>query len=96
MWYLDHFWLSTTVFSLVWLSVAFYLHTHMALFTSYFKVLLFMMGLLLWTAVEYYFHRIVLHLPLKAGMMLNAHYIHHAFPNIPNKLALSVTKNLTI
>ena len=29
-------------------------------------------------------------------MTLNPHYIHHSFPNIPNKLALSITKNLTI
>lgn len=94
--YLDRFWVSTTVFLLVLASIATYLYSNNALFDKPSKYGYFGLGLLAWTGIEYYFHRVLLHLPLKQGKVLNPHYIHHAFPNLPNKLALSITKNLLI
>lgn len=46
--------------------------------------------------IEYYFHRVLLHTPIKSGMIINPHYVHHAFPNLPNKLSLSICRNLFI
>lgn len=46
-------------------------------------------GCLSWTLVEYYFHRFVLHSQdsIKDGY-IRAHLMHHAFPNLKNKVAL--------
>lgn len=55
-----------------------------------------MIGIFMWTMIEYYFHRIKLHVPIYQGMILNPHYVHHAFPNLKNKIALSINKNLLI
>ena len=46
--------------------------------------------------IEYYFHRVLLHTPVESGKIINPHYVHHAFPNLPNKLALSIFRNLFI
>ena len=47
-------------------------------------------GSILWTFLEYFFHRFILHPqgPLPEGM-LRPHLIHHSFPKLKNKVALS-------
>lgn len=94
--YRERFWVSTSIFTIVLLLAAHYLYANSALLNDLQKIILFMAGILMWTAIEYYFHRIVLHVPFTKGMYLPSHYIHHAFPNIRDKLSLSIFKNLTI
>jgi hypothetical protein len=47
-------------------------------------------GSLTWTLLEYYFHRFELHSvnSIKDGL-IHSHLIHHSFPNLKNKVALS-------
>lgn len=52
----------------------------------------FLFGLAKWTLIEYYFHRFLLHQDLKVKPLLEHHLMHHAFPNMRNKLALSISQ----
>jgi len=48
------------------------------------------LGSLTWTILEYYFHRFDLHSPSSiSDGYINSHLIHHSFPNLKNKVALS-------
>jgi hypothetical protein len=94
--YRENFLLSNTVFTLVLIYVAHYLFTNSALLSDITKIFLFLLGILTWTGLEYYFHRIVLHEVFLNGKILRSHYIHHAFPNMRDKLTLSIVKNLVI
>jgi hypothetical protein len=94
--YLDRFWVSTTVFISVIVVIIAYLRSNDALFSSSYRLLLFLLGMFIWTMIEYYFHRVLLHTPVESGKIINPHYVHHAFPNLPNKLALSIFRNLFI
>jgi hypothetical protein len=73
-----------------------YLFNHNALLNSIPKIGLFVFGIFLWTILEYYHHRVLFHPALVAGKAPRDHLIHHAFPELPSKLPLSVTKNLLI
>ena len=42
-----------------------------------------------WTFLEYYFHRFRLHYPIMPVQQLRGHMLHHAFPNLPDNVALS-------
>lgn len=48
------------------------------------------LGCLTWTLIEYYYHRFKLHYPENiSDGHISAHLIHHSFPNLKNKVALS-------
>lgn len=92
----ERFWVSTTIFTIIFAFMISYLIRNSALMTSLFRVSLFFCGIIVWTMLEYYFHRIKLHMPIVSGMTLHSHYLHHAFPNHKQKLALSIVKNMII
>lgn len=54
---------------------------------------LFALGIIVWTATEYYFHRIILHTDISKQTTLNGHQLHHSFPNLNNKVAISIGSN---
>jgi sterol desaturase/sphingolipid hydroxylase (fatty acid hydroxylase superfamily) len=49
-----------------------------------------LIGAIVWTMIEYYFHRIILHIDVLKVNKLGGHLLHHSFPNLNNKVALSV------
>ena len=90
--YKDRFWLSESLFIAVVFGIMIYLLLEGAFLNSFFKIFCFLFGVVKWTVLEYYFHRIVLHDDFSKIQHLNGHYIHHAFPGFKDKLALSPTK----
>lgn len=90
--YRDRFWVSITYFYVCLIAMVYYLISSGVFFNSIFKFSIFICGILTWTMLEYYFHRIGLHEDFNNLNHLNGHYIHHSFPNLKNKLALSPTK----
>lgn len=58
-------------------------------------ILFLVVGLMAWTVVEYFFHRFPLHQSIKSFKEFRGHLIHHAFPNLENKIAVSIVELTT-
>lgn len=91
--YTSDFWMSTICFQIWALIGVIYLMRNNLENQNFISFLpYFIFGLAKWTLIEYYFHRFLLHQDLKTKSTLDHHLIHHAFPNMRNKLALSISK----
>ena len=86
----DHFWVTFSLFLtqlivvLTWVFAKYHIREIIAGFPY------ILLGSIIWTMLEYYFHRFLLHTsgPLP-DFTLGAHLIHHSFPNLKKKVALS-------
>lgn len=91
--YTSDFWQSTICFQVFALVGFLYLVTKNIDNSSLISFLpYFIFGLAKWTLIEYYFHRFLLHQDLQKKPILDHHLMHHVFPNMRNKLALSISQ----
>ena len=91
--YTTNFWRSTVCFQILAIVGIFYLFSQNLVTEKLINILpYFFFGLAKWTLIEYYFHRFLLHQDLNKQPTLESHLMHHAFPSIKNKLALSISQ----
>lgn len=86
----QNYW-SNNVFFFLYISFAcIWIFKHHSLLEIKQDILFLIVGLVSWTVVEYYFHRFPLHQRIKSFDDFRGHLIHHAFPNLDKKVAVSI------